>query len=223
MPATHNKEELHGFLKTGIKLSVCFEFNSTDKYTYTSTYLGLKENAYLILDIPIRLLEELALRQLNNADVIIRGVADTELGHVIAFKTSVLMHIVKPSPLLFVRIPNNFATKPIREYGRYKLDQPCQIDHQNNIYEGTLVDFSLSGCGIATQIEPEFKVGAEVIITSPLDNDIGKDNQCKVANIKKMTKGWIIGIQFSHPIEMKEELKHNLIELSFAASSNLQP
>ncbi|MDG2840184.1 flagellar brake protein, partial [Vibrio parahaemolyticus] len=46
MPATHTKDELHRFLKPGMKLSTNFEFGPKDQYTYSTTYLGMKENAY---------------------------------------------------------------------------------------------------------------------------------------------------------------------------------
>lgn len=219
MPSTHSKDELHRFLKTGMRLWVNFEFSSEEKYSYATTYLGLKENAYIILDIPTRLLEEQALRKLNNVDVVIRGVSDTDLGHVIAFKTSVLMNILRPSPLLFIRIPATFATKPVREHERYKLQLDCTIDHMSNKYEGSLLDFSLSGCGISTMVEPEFLVGDRITIESRLSSYIDDDNRCSVANIKKLAKGWIIGVQFAEPLNMSEELKTELIEQSFSAAT----
>ncbi|WP_104037159.1 flagellar brake protein [Vibrio jasicida] len=219
MPSTHSKDELHRFLKTGMRLWVNFEFSSEEKYSYAATYIGLKENTYIILDIPTRLLEEQALRKLNNVDVVIRGVSDTDLGHVIAFKTSVLMNILRPSPLLFIRIPATFATKPVREHERYKLQLGCAIDHMNNKYEGCLIDFSLSGCGISTMIEPEFLIGDRITIDSPLSGYIDDDNRCSVANIKKLAKGWIIGVQFAEPLNMTEELKTELLEQSFSAAT----
>lgn len=219
MPSTHSKDELHRFLKTGMRLWVNFEFSSEEKYSYAATYLGLKENAYIILDIPTRLLEEQALRKLNNVDVVIRGVSDTDLGHVIAFKTSVLMNILRPSPLLFIRIPATFATKPVREHERYKLQLDCTIDHMSNKYEGSLLDFSLSGCGISTMVEPEFLVGDRITIESRLSSYIDDDNRCTVANIKKLAKGWIIGVQFAEPLNMSEELKTELLEQSFSAAT----
>ncbi|YCO01773.1 flagellar brake protein [Vibrio sp. VNB-15] len=219
MPSTHSKDELHRFLKTGMRLWVNFEFSSEEKYSYAATYLGLKENAYIILDIPTRLLEEQALRKLNNVDVVIRGVSDTDLGHVIAFKTSVLMNILRPSPLLFIRIPATFATKPVREHERYKLQLDCTIDHMSNKYEGSLLDFSLSGCGISTMVEPEFLVGDRITIESRLSSYIDDDNRCTVANIKKLAKGWIIGVQFAEPLNMSEALKTELLEQSFSAAT----
>lgn len=219
MPSTHSKDELHRFLKTGMRLWVNFEFSSEEKYSYAATYLGLKENAYIILDIPTRLLEEQALRKLNNVDVVIRGVSDTDLGHVIAFKTSVLMNILRPSPLLFIRIPATFATKPVREHERYKLQLDCTIDHMSNKYEGSLLDFSLSGCGISTMVEPEFLVGDRITIESRLSSYIDDDNRCTVANIKKLAKGWIIGVQFAEPLNMSEELKTELLEQSFSTAT----
>lgn len=219
MPSTHTKDELHKFLKTGMRISVNFEFGQEEKYIYAATYLGLKENAYIILDIPARLLEEQALRKLTNVDVVIRGVSDTDLGHVIAFKTSVLMNLVRPSPLLFVRIPATFATKPVREHERYKLQLDCAIDHTGNKYDGSLVDFSLSGCGISTLVEPEFEIGERITIESPLSGYIDEENHCSVANIKKLPKGWIIGVKLEVPLDMSEELKNELLEHSFSAST----
>lgn len=43
MPSTHSKDELHRFLKTGMRLWVNFEFSSEEKYSYAATYIGLKE------------------------------------------------------------------------------------------------------------------------------------------------------------------------------------
>ncbi|WP_045370573.1 PilZ domain-containing protein [Vibrio campbellii] len=218
MPSTHTNDELHKFLKTGMRVSINFEFGPEEKYIYAATYLGLKENAYIILDIPTRLLEEQALRKLNNVDVVIRGVSDTDLGHVVAFKTSVLMNLLRPSPLLFVRIPATFATKPVRGHERYKLQLACTIDHMSNRYESNLVDFSLSGCGISTLIEPEFAVGDTITIESPLSGYIDEENRCSVANIKKLQKGWIVGVKFAEPLNMTDDLKNELLEHSFSAS-----
>ncbi|HIF5689276.1 flagellar brake protein [Vibrio parahaemolyticus] len=219
MPATHTKDVLHKFLKPGMKLSINFEFGPKDKFNYSTVYLGIKENSYLILDIPMRLLEDQVMRKLHNADVIVRGVSDTELGHVLAFKSSVLMTAVRPSPLLFIRIPGTFATKPVREHERYKLQMDCTIDHSGNIYDGSLVDFSLAGVGVQTFIEPEFKVGDRVSVVSPLSIHIGEENPCLIANIKKQPKGWVIGIRFEQPITMTEDLKTKLLEQSFLTSN----
>ncbi|BDR15784.1 flagellar brake protein [Vibrio sp. STUT-A11] len=219
MPATHTKDELSHFLKPGTKLSIEMELGPQKSSSYSTTYLGCKENAYLIIDIPTRLVEDHAIRRLNNADVVIRGVSDTELGHVVAFKSSVLMHIVHPSPLLFVRLPKTFATKPVREFERYKLKMGCTIDHKGNLYTGSLIDFSLAGIGITTLIEPEFQVGDNVTIASALSVYVGKDNDCLIANIKKLTKGWIIGIKFEKPIAMTDQLKISLLEQYFLSSN----
>ncbi|MDV6252394.1 flagellar brake protein [Vibrio sp. EA2] len=219
MPATHTKDKLSHFLKPGTKLSIEMELGPQKSSSYTTTYLGFKENAYLIIDIPAKLLEDHAIRRLNNADVVIRGVSDTELGHVVAFKSSVLTHVSHPSPLLFVRIPTTFATKPVREFERYKLKMDCTIDHKGNLYSGSLIDFSLAGIGISTLIEPEFQVGDNVTITSALSTYVGNDNPCLIANIKKLTKGWMIGIKFEKPITMTEQLKVALLEPYFMSSN----
>lgn len=219
MPATHTKDELSHFLKPGTKLSIEMELGPQKSSSYVTTYLGLKENAYLIIDIPTKLLEDHAIRRLNNADVVVRGVSDTELGHVVAFKSSVLMHISHPSPLLFVRIPTTFATKPVREFERYKLKMDCTIDHGGHVYDGSLIDFSIAGIGISTLFEPEFQVGDSVRVDSALSAYVGSDNNCLIANIKKLAKGWIIGIKFDKPIAMTDQLKVALLEQYFLSSN----
>ncbi|UYI50144.1 flagellar brake protein [Vibrio natriegens] len=219
MPATHTKDELSHFLKPGTKLSIEMELGPQKSSSYVTTYLGFKENAYLIIDIPTKLLEDHAIRRLNNADVVVRGVSDTELGHVVAFKSSVLMHISHPSPLLFVRIPTTFATKPVREFERYKLKMDCTIDHSGHVYAGSLIDFSIAGIGISTLFEPEFKVGDNVRVDSALSAYVGSDNHCLIANIKKLAKGWVIGIKFDKPIVMTDQLKVALLEQYFLSSN----
>ncbi len=219
MPSTHTKEDLNKFLIGGIKLSVTLEFGPIEKYTYPATFIGLKEGVFLLLDVPIRLIEEQALRKLDNIDVVIRGISKTDLGHVIAFKTTALFVQQRPSPLLFLRIPASFVSKPVREHERYKIELDCTLKHENDVYEGTLVDFSISGCGFTSLVEPEFEVGDVVSISSPLDEYLEAEHPCSIANIKKLHKGWMIGVKFTSEVALSNELKVQLLEYSFASGN----
>lgn len=127
MPATHTKDELSHFLKPGTKLSIEMELGPQKSSSYSTTYLGCKENAYLIIDIPTRLVEDHAIRRLNNADVVIRGVSDTELGHVVAFKSSVLMHIVHPSPCCLFAYPRRLPQNPFASLNATNLKWVVQL------------------------------------------------------------------------------------------------
>jgi hypothetical protein len=209
------REQLYKFLQIGMSLTLTFEFGEGNKFNYPATFIGRKEDGYLILDVSQRMISEQSTRRLENADVIVRGVSNTELGHVIAFKTSVLVVTNNPSPILFTRLPFNFASKAVREHERYKLDLPCNLDHQGNLYEATLADFSVSGCGIKTLIEPDFKEGDRVFVESEFSHFIDQDNKCLVAKITKLNQGWFIGVRFENTLVLSNELKSLLLESSF--------
>ncbi|HAS6065406.1 TPA: flagellar brake protein [Vibrio vulnificus] len=215
MPSTYTKDDIPRFVKPGMRLNATFEFGPQDSLTLPAFFVGLKAGQYLIIDLADK--EELLLRKLDNVDVILRGIADTELGHVVAFKTSVLSTISKPDFLLFLRFPATLATKPIREHERYKIDLACTLNHNGNLYEGRMSDFSLSGCAFFTLVEPEFKKGDIVKLESTLNRFLSADNGAKVASIRKLANGWSIGIKFETSVLLSRELKRELLELSFHA------
>lgn len=208
-------EQLYKYLQIGMNLTLTFEFGEGSKFNYPATFVGRKDSGYLIIDVPQRMLSEQPLRRLENADVVVRGVSNTELGHVIAFKTSILMVLNKPSPIIFTRLPFNFASKAVREHERYKMELPCTLDHQNNLYEATLADFSISGCGVKTLIEPDFNQGDRIFIQSEFSHYIDDNNICSVAKITKQAQGWFIGVRFETPLELTNQLKSQLLESSF--------
>ncbi|HAS6346704.1 flagellar brake protein [Vibrio sp. IRLE0018] len=215
MPATYTKEDIPRFVKPGMRLNATFEFGPQDSLTLPAFFVGLKHAQYLIIEVVDK--EDFVLRKLENADVILRGIADTELGHVVAFKTSVLSVITKPDFLLFLRFPTALATKPIREHERYKIDLQGTLNHDGNLYEGRMSDFSLSGCGFITLAQPEFHKGEIVKVETPLNRFLSADNPAKVASIRKLANGWSVGIKYEKPVLLSKELKRELLELSFHA------
>lgn len=84
-----------------MKLNVSFEFGPDDKMARPATFIGLKDKHFVIIEIAEKDKEEFVLRKLENTDVVVRGIADTELGHIVAFKSSILTTIAKPAFLLF--------------------------------------------------------------------------------------------------------------------------
>ncbi|EGR2797356.1 flagellar brake protein [Vibrio navarrensis] len=217
MAPSNSKEEIRRFLTPGMKLNVSFEFGPDDKMARPATFIGLKDKHFVIIEIAEKDKEEFVLRKLENTDVVVRGIADTELGHIVAFKSSILTTIAKPAFLLFLRIPSNFATKPVREHVRYKVALSGMLTHNGNQYQGNLTDFSVSGCGFTTLVEPEFTKGAFVKVESTLNRFISADNGCHIASVRKMPNGWFVGITFEQEVRMTSELKRELLELSFKA------
>ncbi|MGR4999784.1 PilZ domain-containing protein [Vibrio celticus] len=211
--------ELFRYLKPGTKTAGVLEFGPDDSIQISTLYIGHKEDQYLILELTQKATEALTLRKLTNVDIIVRAITDTELGHIVAFKTNVLAHITSPAHLIFLRPPSNFATKPIREHERYKVRLSCEVTFDTLSLDATLVDFSASGCGIYLTQQSDIDVGWKIKVNSDLNEYLDDDLVYKVVSKKRQRKGWLLGIQFPENLDMSDELKTLLLEQAFVAGS----
>ncbi|MBE8578101.1 PilZ domain-containing protein [Vibrio sp. OPT18] len=211
--------ELFRYLKPGTKTAGVLEFGPDDSIQISTLYIGHKEDQYLILELSQRATEALTLRKLTNVDIIVRAITDTELGHIVAFKTNVLAHITSPAHLIFLRPPSNFATKPIREHERYKVRLSCEVNFDTLSLDATLVDFSASGCGIYLTQQSDIDVGWKIKVNSDLNEYLGDDLVYKVVSKKRQRQGWLLGIQFPEHLNMSYELKTLLLEQAFVSGS----
>ncbi|MEZ8085042.1 PilZ domain-containing protein [Vibrio sp. 1S139] len=211
--------ELFRYLKPGTKTAGVLEFGPDDSIQISTLYIGHKEDQYLILELTQKATEALTLRKLTNVDIIVRAITDTELGHIVAFKTNVLAHITSPAHLIFLRPPSNFASKPIREHERYKVRLSCEVTFDTLSLDATLVDFSASGCGIYLTQQSDLDVGWKIKVNSDLNEYLDDDLVYKVVSKKRQRQGWLLGIQFPEHLDMSDELKTLLLEQAFVAGS----
>ncbi|CDT84797.1 PilZ domain-containing protein [Vibrio coralliirubri] len=211
--------ELFRYLKPGTKTAGVLEFGPDDSIQISTLYIGHKEDQYLILELSQKTTEALTLRKLTNVDIIVRAITDTELGHIVAFKTNVLAHITSPAHLIFLRPPSNFATKPIREHERYKVRLSCEVTFDTLSLDATLVDFSASGCGIYLTQQSDIDVGWKIKVNSDLNEYLNDDLVYKVVSKKRQRQGWLLGIQFPEHLDMSDELKTLLLEQAFVSGS----
>lgn len=211
--------ELFRYLKPGTKTAGVLEFGPDDSIQISTLYIGHKQDQYLILELSQKATEALTLRKLINVDIIVRAITDTELGHIVAFKTNVLAHITSPAHLIFLRPPSNFATKPIREHERYKVRLNCEVTFDTLSLDATLVDFSVSGCGIYLTQQSDIDVGWKIKVNSLLNEHLEDDLVYKVVSKKRQGQGWLLGIQFPEHLDMSDELKTLLLEQAFVAGS----
>ncbi|MEG3694185.1 PilZ domain-containing protein [Vibrio coralliirubri] len=211
--------ELFRYLKPGTKTAGVLEFGPDDSIQISTLYIGHKEDQYLILELTQKATEALTLRKLTNVDIIVRAITDTELGHIVAFKTNVLAHITSPAHLIFLRPPSNFATKPIREHERYKVRLSCEVTFDTLSLDATLVDFSASGCGIYLTQQSDIDVGWKIKVNSDLNEYLNDDLVYKVVSKKRQRQGWLLGIQFPEHLDMSDELKALLLEQAFVSGS----
>ena len=220
MPSTTNQtQHLIKYLKPGTRVSAALHFGPDDTVSINVTYIGFKHESYLILDLSKLVVESLILRKLENVDIIIRAITDTELGHIIAFKTSIICLISKPTHLLFLRPPTSIATKPVREHERYKIDLECQLISQSVTYEGKLIDFSISGCGIYLTEDPDLNSKSNIEINSKLNDMLPEGIEYKVVRVTPKNGGWLVVIRYKQSIDMCQDLKREVLEQAFLAGS----
>ncbi|MEZ9442286.1 PilZ domain-containing protein [Vibrio sp. 10N.222.54.F12] len=211
--------ELFRYLKPGTKTVGVLEFGLDDSIQISTLYIGHKENQYLILELSKKATEALTLRKLINVDIIVRAITDTELGHIVAFKTTVLAHITSPAHLIFLRPPSSFANKPIREHERYKMRLSCEVTVDTLSLDATLVDFSASGCGIYLTQQSDIDVGWKIKVNSNVNEYLDDNLVYTVVSKKRQKQGWLLGIQFPQQLDMSDELKTLLLEQAFVTGS----
>ncbi|PTP63408.1 flagellar brake protein [Vibrio splendidus] len=209
--------ELFRYLKPGTKTAGVLEFGPDDSIQISTLYIGYKEDQYLILELAQKATQALTLRKLINVDIIVRAITDTELGHIVAFKTNVLAHITSPARLIFLRPPSSFATKPIREHERYKVRLSCEVTFDTLSLDATLVDFSASGCGVYITQQSDIDVGWKIQVNSVLSEYLDNEQVYNVVSKKRQGQGWLLGIQFPEHLDMSDELKTLLLEQAFVA------
>lgn len=213
--ASKKASSIKQYLEFGMRLSVTIKFGPKDEYNFQCNLIGIKENQFMLLDMPQKAVEDLITRKTNNVSAVVRGITDTDLGHIIAFKTKVITVISRPTWLIFVRLPYNFECKPIREHKRFKLNIPIILLHQESELNGTLRDLSASGCGIFIEEAIAIEKNEAVTIRPELKHFPKDIPQCSVVNNRRQNGGLLIGIKFEEPIEIKNELKYEILDLSF--------
>lgn len=221
--ATSHSAELIKYLTPGIKISATIQFGPDDSVTFTTTLIGYKAEQFLLLDFQPKVQEQLIMRKLTNAQMVVRGITDTELGHIVAFKTSIIQVISAPCSMFSLRLPKYFVTKTIREHERYKLSLPVSLteyaEKSERKFEGELVDLSVCGCGIYIGGQNDLKVRHRVSFSCDLDNLLPNDMTSHIASIRRQNQGHLIGVQFEEAIELSDQLKMSLFEKFFRNNS----
>ncbi|WP_162048112.1 flagellar brake protein [Vibrio taketomensis] len=213
-----NVELLIPYLKPNLKLSVKLEFGPIESFTFSSNYIGCKPNHYLIVEFPKKAQEALVMRQISNVEVIVRALTQSKLGHIIAFKSSVLGTVVSPAGIMFLRMPKHFASKPIRTHERYPLNLSIDIKSNTISYQAEMLDFSINGCAIFIKGENTLALNDELTIESDFSHLLPESLKFSIVSIEKQKRGHRFGVKFNQTIEMSTELKQFLLEQSFSST-----
>lgn len=215
-----NKDELWEYLSCNMKMRVKLEFGPDDHYQFITSLIGYKTGHSIILDYPRSVMEALIVRKLTNVNVVISGISHTEMGHIVAFKSSVITTSTRPLPMLFCRVPQHFVTKKIRQHKRIKLSLPVTIQNEMGLepIHGTLVDLSVSGCGIfidhreAMNAQNSLHKHSNVILSCSLTDCINAPLHSKIANMVKQQHGHMLGLRFTDTLPINDAVKTMLFE-----------
>lgn len=197
-----------------MRLSVTIKFGPKDEYNLQCNLIGMKENQFLLLDLNQKSVEDLITRKTNNIGVVIRGITDTQLGHIIAFKSKIITVTSRPTWLMFIRLPYNFESKPIRTDMRYKINVPTQVNFNDNSVKATLCDLSKSGCGIHFNSAVEIEKESSLTIKPSLEHFPDTIPECEVVNTRRLTNGTFVGVRFAEHIAIEDDFRYEVLELA---------
>jgi hypothetical protein len=217
-PQNQALSELLNLLTPGLRISVTFDFGGDDQYAFSTVYVGAKPDSYLIFELPTKVKEALVIRKINNVDAIVRAITNTKLGHVVAFKATVLSVVSQPYHLVFLRMPTHFATKPVREHERFMIDSPVELSSNNVSYSGKMIDFSVSGCAIYISGQNELSESNIIEIRGELDDYLPEGIKYTIVKIIKENGGHRLGIRFNQPVELDDKFRRALLELSHSST-----
>tara|TARA_Y100001960_G_C14602297_1_gene791382 strand:- start:236 stop:901 length:666 start_codon:yes stop_codon:yes gene_type:complete len=211
-------EELANLLQPGSKLSATIHFGPDDHYSFSTVYVGCKLPQFLIVDLPSKAREALIIRKLSNTEIVVRAITNTKLGHIIAFKSTIIVKSSTPSALLFLRMPTHFASKPVRQHERHSMNIPAEVKSQDVSYHGKLVDFSASGCGVFLPGENELSSNSLIEMQCALSQYLPDELKLNIVSVSRERGGNKLGIKFNTPLEVHDDLKQALVEHAYLSS-----
>lgn len=209
------------YLQIGMKVSGVIEFGPKDEYPIQCSFVGMKEGQFLIFELSAKVMGDLITRKINSTNVIIRGIADTYDGHIIAFKSQILCVKQLASWLMFLRYPRKIESRKIREDRRYKVSLNTHVSIGRRRINTRLVDVSASGYGLCFEEPVELNIGDKIQVESPLKNMPKPYPKCIVANVRKSHDCIYVGVRFDKKIKIDDELRYEILRYVFINQADL--
>ena len=219
MRSLKNKaSNLKRYLDIGMRFSVVFKFANNEKYSTQCSFIGMKDKQFLIFELNSKAMEELITLKTNDVEVVLRGLADTEYGHIVAFRSKVLGIKSLATWLMFLRFPSWVETKVIRKHKRFKVNINTKVIYEGYKTEAIVQDISVSGCRLYFDKEVDMKPGKEIKLSSPLDYTPKPHPKCTVASCRRDGAGYSVGVNFEPRVKMTDKLKLEIYQLAQLAA-----
>lgn len=191
------REQLH--LGVGEKLLINFP-GETDNIK--TELIGYSNNNFLIILSP--LIPGIRQKVLENREITVRYFSE---GTVYGFRSSLITYLSKPEPILFISYPTNVEIMELRKNRRINCNIPAKIYHQDQDYQGLILDISIQGCrifidGLKKSEINKFEQDTPIYLVLSMLAE--KDNvQIKgiIKNVNNQQNSLFLGIQFDSQSE----------------------
>ncbi|RJG42309.1 PilZ domain-containing protein [Motilimonas pumila] len=161
--------------------------------------IGMLANEYLLLEYPEAAKWGDKFEVLKEGyDVVVRVLIEGEEGAVMAFKSTIMPTVSRPSKMLVLAYPQQVQKQPLRAEPRLPTRLPARVQCGDNVLQAQLLDLSASGCRVqlADPIkQAEFKgQKISILLESAQQNPLPK--LLGVACNQKQENGrWSLGVK----------------------------
>ncbi|MCE0496029.1 PilZ domain-containing protein [Vibrio sp. DNF-1] len=114
-----------------------------------------------------------------------------------------------------LKVPHDYACKPIRKHYRFQFTAPVEININNRHYNGMLTDFSVSGCKISLNHEAFVELGAKVDVKINIFPEQESIISSTITNITKFKSEKIIGVFFNQQIPFDDRLQSAIFKYCY--------
>jgi len=171
---------------------------------FKSVYYGMKPGEFLVVQMPG--IPGIREKLLSQASLVVRFVI---AGKVYGFKSSVLSHVTRPCPLIFITFPHSIETINLRSTERVDTFLAARGKMGDDALDGVILDLSAGGCryvvnrttGLAW---PNIELGMNLTLAFTLDNGDGQHElqlDSEVVMAKKEVDKFNLGLRFSYTDE----------------------
>lgn len=149
--------------------------------------------------------------------MVVRYIYEEDAGEVVAFKVQINVVLSKPSNFIFTSFPLAIQCHALRQEQRVQSHVPVsilQLSTGLTLFDGLIIDLSLSGCRISTERETfKQKIYLNEAITLKIKNPDGhfSDLLGLVMNQKTEVTTHYLGVKFDASEHVVEELFRQLM------------
>ena len=185
-------------LEIGTRMAVNLGMQKGDDGRIAADLVGMVHFEYIILRLPW--VPGLRTRLVPGAGVTVRFVNNGEL---CGFQSQILVHIPKPSLLLFLTYPEVIEKLALRQHKRLQCALPVQMHSRRGDAQGVVADLSQGGCRVAFDVRGQQglrqTVADDVIVLRvPLNSEgVPVAVTCTVRSVEQDVSRMQLGLSFT--------------------------